>query len=126
MDDYYFTWSTWGMNSICVDIYEVLRPSLVCDFKFLCRHHTRFEKRAIDSLDEINIIKCGEDFMTAQFTNNGMLQIPNTRSGNHKWDNLFSLYDIGPDYGGNACNTDLSITLYKPIIKFIEYMVNSN
>lgn len=124
MDDIFFTWSTGNLNHICVDIYEVLRPSLVCNGKFLCRHHTRFEKRGIDSIDEINIIKCAEDFMTGEFIND-LLRIPNTRYGKHRWDHLFSLYDIGPDYGGGACNVDLSVTLYRPIIKFIEYMNHS-
>jgi len=115
-----------GGIDVCVDIYEVLRPSLVCDGKFLTRHHTRFYKRAIDDDNEINIQKCGQEYLTGQFTNNGLFQIPNTRYGNHKWDNLFSFYEFGPDYGGGACNPDIYVTLYRPIIKFIKFMAQSN
>ena len=126
MDDFYFTWCNYGMNSICVDVYQVLRPSLVCNGKFLTKYHTRFEKRTIDEDDEISIIKCGEEYLTGELASNGLFRIPNTQSGNHRWDNLFSLYDIAPVYDGHACNPDLSVTLYKPIIKFIEYYNQAN
>jgi len=125
MDDYYFTYCTFGVNSISVDIYEILRPSLVCDGMFLAKLHTRFDKRAIDD-DDISIINCRQEYVTGDFNKNGTFRIPNTHNGKHKWFHLFSFYEIGPDYSGNACNPELSITLYKPIIKFIRYMENSN
>ena len=128
MDDLFFSWYYFGMDSICVDVYEIIRPSIVCPGQFLCRHHSRFDKQTIDGHDEVTFIKYQPQYITGEFTNDNLFRIPNTNGGKYRWKNLFSLYDILPIFDGDACNTDKFETICNPIIDFIEDMtiINSN
>ena len=126
MDDIFFTWYTLGVKQkIIVDVYEVVRPSLVCEGKMLIRHHTRF-KRKINDDDgyKIKIVKYPKQYFTGTYIRDNRFSIPNNSGGRYRSIYLFNLYDIRTSSSGDAVNSDNYITMYKPMVKFIEYMLD--
>ena len=120
MSEIYFNWYGYTFGN-CIDVYQILRPSLVDETKFLVKHYTRFDIRDID--DDINIINTVSNVMTGDFSKNGIFRIPSQDDSRKKYTYLFSLEDACHiDNSGDACSTDDMETIFKPIAVFVRAM----
>ncbi len=117
MEDYHFIWFNIDSGK-CVDLYRVVRPSLVVNDKYLVEHYQRFD--ILDN-NEIKLIDSYHGVYTGDFTPIGILRIPNDRDPTYtRYNYLWSLAAINPkSLECGASNPDPIVCFCRPIANFI-------